>query len=196
MNPSNIEAYSRLGTLFGSQNRLDEAKKEFEELARRQPKTAVAATTMVGTILTLQKNTEEARKQYERALALDPQMPVAANNLAWDYTQNEARIWTWRSSSPRRPKRSSRTARASADALGCSCIYQKGLSTLAISLARGSRPNRHPSDASIRYQPWPRLLEDRRDQKKARASLEGALKISPAFKEAEEAKKALATIKG
>jgi tetratricopeptide (TPR) repeat protein len=192
LNPSSIEAYSRLGTLYGSQHRLDEARKEFEELARVQPKTAVAATTMVGTIYTLQKNTEEARKQYERALALDPQTPVAANNLAWDYAQNGKNLDMALQLAQTAKAKLPNNANVS-DTLGW-VYYQKGLSTLAItSLEEATK--QAPSNPSIRYRLGLAYLKTG-DQKKARASLEGALKISPAFKEAEEAKKALATIKG
>ena len=92
VNAKNIQAYRTLATLYLKERRLDEAKKEYEEISRVNPKAAVAAMTMVGTILTVQQKYDEARKQFELALAMDPQTPVAANNLAWDYAQNDRNL--------------------------------------------------------------------------------------------------------
>ena len=191
VNPSNIQAYSRLGLFYGSQNRLDEARKEYEDLARHQPKAAVAATTMVGTILTLQDKPEEARKRYEQALALDPQMPVAANNLAWDYAENGGSLDA--------ALQLAQTAKAKlpdswevSDTLGW-VYYKKGLASLAItSLAEATK--QAPSNPSIRYRLGLAYLKNG-EQHKARGSFEQALKLSPQFKEAEDARRVLATFK-
>ena len=39
LDPNNFEAYGRLGAIYLSQNRLDEARRSFEEMAQRQEKT-------------------------------------------------------------------------------------------------------------------------------------------------------------
>jgi tetratricopeptide (TPR) repeat protein len=192
VNPSNIAAYSRLGFLYGSQHRLDEARKEYEEIARRNPKAAAAATTMVGTILTLQNKRDEAREQYKRALDLDPQMPVAANNLAWDYAQNGGNLDVALQLAQTAKAKLPNEAQVS-DTLGW-IYYKKDLAGLAItSLEEATK--QAPSDPSIRYRLGLAYLKSG-DQQKARGALVQALKLNPQFREADDARKALAEIKG
>jgi Flp pilus assembly protein TadD len=81
-----LPAYELLGRVFLSQNRLDEARAEFERLATKDRK-PVAALTMSGMILESQGRINEARQSYERVLELDPRAAVAANNLAWLYAE-------------------------------------------------------------------------------------------------------------
>ena len=71
-----------LGQLYLRQNKLDEARKEFDALAARQAK-PIAALTMSGMILQGQGNSKLARERFERALSFDPSAAVAGNNLAW-----------------------------------------------------------------------------------------------------------------
>jgi tetratricopeptide (TPR) repeat protein len=95
VNAKNIQAYRTLATLYLKERRLDEAKKEYEEISRVNPKAAVAAMTMVGTILTVQQKYDEARKQFELALAMDPQTPVAATTSPGT-TRRTIATSTWR----------------------------------------------------------------------------------------------------
>jgi Flp pilus assembly protein TadD len=71
-----------IGQLHLSQQKLDEALKEFEALAARQAK-PVGPLTMSGVILQTQGRLDEAKRKYEDALGLDSRATVAANNLAW-----------------------------------------------------------------------------------------------------------------
>ena len=89
---SNLEAYRQLGNIYMAQKRLDDALREFGELAEKQPPAAVAAHTMLGTVLDMQQKTGEARKEYLKALELDPRAAVAANNLAWSYASAETNL--------------------------------------------------------------------------------------------------------
>jgi len=192
LNPSNLNAYSQLGALYGSQNRLDEARKEYEEIAGRNPKAAVMARTMVGTILSMQGKSEEARKEYERTLALDPRAPIAANNLAWDYAETgqnlDVALNLAQTAKAKLPDVGSVT-----DTLGW-VYYKKGLAGLAVSsLEEAVRQS--PSEPSIKYHLGLAYLKSG-DKKKARDSFEQALKLKSDFKEAADAKKALATLKG
>ena len=82
LDSANIVAYGLLGQIYVSQRKLNEARIEFEQVAKRLPK-AAAPPTMIGMIHELQNNKEEARRWYEKALAIDTNAPVAANNLAW-----------------------------------------------------------------------------------------------------------------
>src|SRR5206468_3086828 len=43
VSPSNTDAFNQLGALYGRQNRLDEAKQEFEQVAKHDPRNAAVA---------------------------------------------------------------------------------------------------------------------------------------------------------
>jgi tetratricopeptide (TPR) repeat protein len=84
--PDNLEAYEALARLYVRQRRIDEAIKEFDNVAQRQPG-AVQAHTIIGLLLDLQSRRAEAKARYQKALEIDAQAAVAANNLAWIYTE-------------------------------------------------------------------------------------------------------------
>jgi Tfp pilus assembly protein PilF len=76
-----------LGQTYLRQNRLDEARAEFDRLATRQSR-PVGALTISGTILQSQGRVQEARERFERVISIDPSAAVAANNLAWIYADS------------------------------------------------------------------------------------------------------------
>jgi Flp pilus assembly protein TadD len=78
--PSNPEACASLGQVYITAGRLDDARREFEQLARSKP---VAGHTMLGLIEEAQHDTAGAIRQYEAALKADRRSALAANNLAW-----------------------------------------------------------------------------------------------------------------
>ena len=192
VNPANMEAYNRLAALYLSQHRLDEARTEFADLALKQPKAAVAATTMVATILTLQNKPDEARKQYQQALVLDPNTPVAANNLAWDYAESGSNLDVALQLAQTAKSKLPNSADVS-DTLGW-VYYKKGLAALAVtSLEQATKEA--PSNPSIHYRLGLAYLKNG-NPKGARNSLQEALKLDPKFREAEDAKRELAAMKG
>ena len=65
INPANLDAYARLGRIYWSQNRLDQAKAQYEEAARHQAR-PVATKTLIALILQLQNRPDEASKLYEQ----------------------------------------------------------------------------------------------------------------------------------
>ena len=85
--PTLLPAYSMLAQVYFSQNKLDEARKEFDSLASRQSSPAISLT-MSGLILQGQGQSELARKRYEEAVRADGRAVVAANNLAWIYAES------------------------------------------------------------------------------------------------------------
>src|SRR5438477_3152572 len=87
IDPTNLAAYGQLGQIYATQGQVDRAIAEFDELAKRDPK-SVAAPTIVGMLLTAQNKREDAKKRYELALSIDQRAPVAANNLAWLYAED------------------------------------------------------------------------------------------------------------
>ena len=86
IDPSHFQAFASLAGVFVQAGRLDEARAEYEGLAKKQPK-SVAAPTMVALILEAQKKPAEAQKLYEKIVAMAPTAAVACNNLAWLYVE-------------------------------------------------------------------------------------------------------------
>jgi len=193
VDPSSLNAYTGLSNLYIDEGRLDEAKQELEEVARKQPKAAVGSATMIGTILTMQGKPAEARKQFEKALALDSHAAVAANNLALNYAQDKDANLDVALQLAQTAKAGLPKAWEIDDTLGF-IYYKKGLTPLAIStLQQGI--GQHPSDATMHYHLGLALLQSGR-KSEAKQSLQQALKLNPQFESADDAKRVLATIKG
>jgi tetratricopeptide (TPR) repeat protein len=91
LEPSLLPAYGLLGRLYLREGRLDEALREFDNLAARQSRPA-GALTMSGVIAQARGDVAGAQVRYERALAADPGAAVAANNLAWIYAESGERL--------------------------------------------------------------------------------------------------------
>ena len=191
--PSNMEAYNKLARLYLVQNRLDEARAQYEAAAKEDPKLAVPATTMVGIILTIQNNHQEARKQYERALSIDPQAAVAANNLAWHYADRGGANLDVALSLAQTAKARLPNSWEASDTLGW-VYYKKGLATLAVTALRQS-VEQNPSNPMTQYHLGLAYLKDNNPSAAQRA-LQQALKLDPQFDGAQDAKRVLAGIKG
>lgn len=86
-----LPAYELLAQVYVKQNRLDDARREFDNLAQRQSAPA-SALTMSGLLLLSAGQTAEARKRFEQAVAADDRAVVAANNLAWMYADSGERL--------------------------------------------------------------------------------------------------------
>jgi tetratricopeptide (TPR) repeat protein len=192
VNPASLEAYNRLARLYLTQHRLDEAKQDYEDAVKQQPKIAVAASTMVGVILTMQNKPAEARKSYEQALALNSKAAVAANNLAWIYAENgganlDVALQLAQTAKAQLPENAQ-----TSDTLGW-IYYKKGLGTLAIQALRQS-VEQDPKNAVVHYHLGLAYVQAG-ERKLGAQSLQEALKLDPAFESAADAKKVLATIK-
>ena len=187
VDPDNLPAYAALGQLYWRQDRLDEARTEFDTLAERSPKPA-SALTMAGILLQTQGRDGEARERFERAIGADPKAAVAANNLAWLYA--EANINLDRALSlAQRATTQLPDLGETHDTLGW-VLYKRNLAELAIpsferSVAIDSENplyHYHLGLAHSRAGNAPR----------ARQSLERALELQTAFPGADEARGALA----
>jgi tetratricopeptide (TPR) repeat protein len=188
-----MDAYNSLAALYFSQNHLEDAKREYIEVARTQPKTAVAASTMVGVILTLQSKHTEAREQYKRAISLDPQAAVASNNLAWDYAENGGATLDVALSLAQTAKARLPARWETSDTLGW-IYYKKGLTTLAVTaLRQGIEQN--PTNPMVQYHLGLAQLKNG-DRTEAQKALQRALNLDPKFAAADDAKRVLETIKG
>jgi tetratricopeptide (TPR) repeat protein len=87
IDPADLHINAMRAQLFMSENKLEDAKAEFDTLAKRTSNSddAVASETLIGVILEAQNRAADAQAQYERVLARSPQSAIAANNLAWLY---------------------------------------------------------------------------------------------------------------
>lgn len=193
VDPSNIEAYDQLGSLYLSQGRLDEAKRDYEDAAKREPKSpsGVAATTMVGIILGMQGKRDEARTQYEQALKVDPQAAVAANNLAWNYAETGRSLDMALQYAQVAKARLPGSWQVS-DTLGW-IYYKKGLADLSVTSLREAA-QQAPANAGIQYHLGLACLKSG-DKSAAREALLRALKLDPTFESSDDARRVLATIK-
>jgi tetratricopeptide (TPR) repeat protein len=190
--PTNLDAYLALGRLFLSDNRLDEARKEYEELAKRQPQRAVSSHTIVGIILAMQGKPDEARKSFQEAVAIDPgAASVAANNLAWDYAENGGNLDVALQLAQRAKAQIPQNASVS-DTLGW-VYYKKGLSSLAVSSLKEAAAQ-DAANPMIYYHLGLAYIADGKGAEAHRA-LSEALRLNPKFPSAEEAKRLLATLK-
>lgn len=84
LDPLDTANFSLLGRIYANEHRLDAAKAEFDELARREH-TNLAARIMGAMIVHAQGHLAEAQTRYARILQLEPRAALAANNLASIY---------------------------------------------------------------------------------------------------------------
>jgi tetratricopeptide (TPR) repeat protein len=190
-NPGNVDAYTTLGRLYVSQHKLDEAKTEFEHLAARRPD-AVVARTMVAMILQLQKKEEESIKVYEEVVSASAAAGVASNNLAYVYATRGEKLDRALELAQRAKQLMPDRADVN-DTLGY-VYYRKELATLAIP----------PLESSVKKEPANPLYQFHLGLAYAKAgravdarrALQEALKLSPDFPGAAEAKTTLAGLKG
>jgi tetratricopeptide (TPR) repeat protein len=82
VDPTNIVAYNQLAGLYIGQNRLEEGKRELQELVRRRPD-SIPARTMIAIIEQTQGRNDEAIKLYDAIVKETSTAAVAANNLAY-----------------------------------------------------------------------------------------------------------------
>ena len=183
---SNLDAYALLGQLYVFQHRLDQALKEFDTLAARQPGTT-AVQTVAGMIVLAQGKEDEARRRFEAIVEMDPQAAFASNNLAYMYAsrgeQLDRALQLARAAKAARPEHPDIN-----DTLALVYI-KKQLGSLAIPLLRLAMEKR-PKDPLFHYHMGLACAQTG-DIGAARQALEQALKLQPGFKEAGEALKGL-----
>lgn len=185
--PSLLTSYAMLGQLYMTQRKLDEARTEFEALAKKQDK-PVGPLTMSGIILQAQGQNDLARRRYEEVLALDPRAAIAANNLAWLHAESGENLdialqlaQTANAAVPESPEMM--------DTLGW-VYYKRRLPNLAIPLFERS-VEKMPDRASYRYHLGLAYLQSG-DTARGRAALQAALNARPDEATAAEIRRALA----
>jgi tetratricopeptide (TPR) repeat protein len=185
LEPTLLPAYGMLGQLYLQQNKLEEARKEFDALAARQAK-PVAALTMSGMILQSQGNNGLARERFEKALSFDPSAAVAGNNLAWivmdtgDLNTALQLAQSAASAAPDVPE--------IMDTLGW-VYYRKELTALAIPLFTRAL-DKSPDNPTYHYHLGMAYAQGK-DTDRARSSLQRALALRSDFAGADEARRTL-----
>lgn len=187
--PQRLEAYTLLGRLYATQNRLDEALREFDEIARRQPD-SVSANTAAATLQLALNRRAEAKARYQKVMDLDSNAAVAANNLAWlqaeDGDNLDVALQLAQTAVARLPKYAEVN-----DTLGF--VYlKKGLYPQAIKAFEHS-VELDPRNPIYRYHLGLSYARSG-DAAQARESLGSALKLSPSFDGAEDARAMLASL--
>jgi putative PEP-CTERM system TPR-repeat lipoprotein len=187
--PTLLVAYDMLGRVYLARKQLDQARKEFDNVAARHSN-PVPALTMSGMILEAQGNRAEARKRYEQALESDPRAGVSANNLAWLYLESGESL-----DMALQLAQAAVTAMPESpevlDTLGW-IYYKKNLPKLAIA-PLGRAVEKQPDNPLYHYH-LGLALAQAGDGSQARVSLERALRIDAKFTGADDAKKVLASL--
>ncbi len=189
LDPSLLAAYDILGSLYRQQGKLDDAQKMYDRLSTERPND-VPAHTMAGTIRLLQGDMPGARERFEQVLAIDPRAAIASNNLAYmdaeaganlDIALNRAQ--TAKAALPDDP--------GVDDTLGW--VYVKrGLPALAFTpLEQAVRKD--PKNPVYAYHLGTAHAKNG-DKDRAREMLQAALKLSPSFPGADDAKRTLQSL--
>jgi tetratricopeptide (TPR) repeat protein len=186
--PSSTRSYGMLASVLLASNKLEAARVEFDQIAQRDPRN-VAAQTMAAMIVHSQKKTADAKKRYEGIINTDPTAAVAANNLAWIYQEENDRLDDALRLAQGAAERLPESAEVQ-DTIGM--IYlRKALPLLAVSAFEKSVA-KVPDNPSYHYH-LALALRDSGEPQRARQAVQQAIKIQPAYPEAQ---KLLAEIKG
>jgi tetratricopeptide (TPR) repeat protein len=189
IDPRFSAAYQGLAQLYVQQNRIDEARTEFEAIARRDPSSAVQARTMIGLLFVQQGKHGEAQKAFEAAVSGTDNAPVAANNLAFMYAEQGTNLDLALQLATTAKQRLPDDANVD-DTIGW-IYYKKGLASMAVrSFEESLRKNPDAADVLAHLGLAYAKLGD---NAKARAALERAVKLQPGVG-GDEVKRALAAV--
>jgi tetratricopeptide (TPR) repeat protein len=183
------EPYGMLGQLYAQQGRIDQALREFQAVADRQPK-SVGAQTIVAVLLHQQNRKSEAKATYRKVLAIDASAPVAANNLAWLMMEDGENLDEAVQLAQRAKGRFPESGDI-ADTLGW-LYFKKGLTAQALDELKAAVAK---SAENATYQYHLGLVYAQSGYfDLAQKTLQAALKLNPTAPEAAEARKILARV--
>lgn len=196
-----LPAYSALGSLFVNTKQDDRAIAEFSKVIELRPENPTAYV-MVALLYDARKQYDTSIEYYRKALERDPNAVVAANNLAWIYAVEGKGNLDEAVRLAQGVVQKNSTVAGFTDTLGW-VYYKKGLNAVAVehlqkavaldeAAARSSNGNPSPV---YRYH-LGMALKAKGDKDGARRELGMALKLADksTFNDAEEARKALATL--
>ncbi|HJT67917.1 MAG TPA: tetratricopeptide repeat protein [Pyrinomonadaceae bacterium] len=201
IDPNYLRAYSSLAAIYISASQQDRAIAEYKKILAIRPNNPFVYT-LIGILEDARQNYDAASENYRKALELDQNAAIAANNLSW----------LWAVTGKGNPDEAVRLAQGAvqrnpdvagyADTLGW-VYYKKNLYGAAVEQlqkavnldeAAARAVNGVPS-ATYRYH-LGMALKGKGDKDGSRRELEAALRLAEKkpFADAEEAKKALATL--
>jgi tetratricopeptide (TPR) repeat protein len=196
-----LASYSALAALFVNTNQQQRAIEEYRRIVERQPDNP-AIYTLIGMLEMNQQNIDAAIENYRKALAIDQNSIFAANNLAWLYAlygkgNLDEAVRLAQSAVQANPEVSSFV-----DTLGW-VYYKKGLYGAATEQLKkavsvdeiAARRNNSTPSPTYHYH-LGAALAAKGEKAAARREIENALRLSEKapFPEADEARKALATL--
>jgi tetratricopeptide (TPR) repeat protein len=195
-----LAAYSALAALFVNTNQQQRAIEEYRRIVERQPDNP-AIYTLIGMLEMAQQNVDAAIDNYRKALSLD-QNAFAANNLAWLYAIHDKGNLDEALRLAQSAVQSNPEVSSFVDTLGW-VYYKKGLYGVAAEHLRKAvsvdetvaRRNNGTPSPTFHYH-LGAALAAKGEKSAARREMENALKLSEktSFPEADEARKALATL--
>jgi tetratricopeptide (TPR) repeat protein len=196
-----LAAYSALAALFVNTNQQQRAIEEYQKIVQRQPDNA-AIYTLIGMLEMNQQNVDAAIDNYRKALAQDSNAVFAANNLAWLYAlygkgNLDEAVRLAQSAVQANPE-----VPSFVDTLGW-VYYKKGLYgpateqlKKAVSVDETSAVRNNSTPSPTYHYHLGVALAAKGEKAAARREIESALRLSEKtrFPEADDAKKALATL--
>jgi tetratricopeptide (TPR) repeat protein len=201
IDPNYLRAYSSLAALFISAKQEDRAIAEYRKILAIRPDNP-SVYTLIGMLEDARQNYDAAAENYRKALELDQNAAIAANNLSWLYAVTgkgniDEAVRLAQAVVQKNPE-----VAGYADTLGW-VYYKKNLYAAAVDQlqkavnldeAAARTLNSVPS-ATYRYH-LGMALKGKGDKDGSRRELEAALRLAEKkpFADAEEAKKALATL--
>ena len=190
LEPTRIDAYVRLGDLYGASGRFDEALTKVNEALKVNPR-ALPAQMLLGMIYERKGEIAKAQEAYEKVLALNPRFAPAANNLAWLYSEHGGDkdkalqlAQTAKEVAPDDPNVS--------DTLGW-ILYKRGVYQRAVGLLKES-VSKQPNQPVVQYHLGLASLKVG-DTESARTALTAAVNSPASFTGKDEAKKVLAELR-
>lgn len=187
--PRFSNGFAMLAGLYLKEHRLDDARREFEGMVKRDPQ-AVGPRTMVGIILEAQGKRADAQRWYEATVAELNNAPVAANNLACIYAEQgsnlDVALQLAKSAKRQMPDNPDVD-----DTIGW-VYYKKGLATLAVRPLEDSLA-KNPNNPVVLYHLGLTYAKVG-DKDKARTTLTRALSVNPQMPAAEMARRTLASV--
>jgi tetratricopeptide (TPR) repeat protein len=203
IDPNYIAARSSLGALFVNTKQEDRALAEYRKIIELRPDNA-ATYTLMGMLEDARKNYDAAADNYRKALQLDQNALIAANNLAWLYAvQGKGNLDEAVRLAQGAVQKNPNFA-GFADTLGW-VYYKKGLYGAAadqlqkaVSLDEAAAKKNNVNASPSYHYHLGMALASKGDKPAAKREIEQALRLAEKpnmqFSEANDARKALATL--